>query len=166
MKVVSFNLTTESCTTTSLMTTRNLCAIMKQFSYQKYYFLYLSFTDMYLPFDKVYLSFSCVDLLFNCAYLSFDYVDLSFNCVDLPFNCVYLSFNYVLMSVYRSRYYAFLFFIQLWLVAIQLFNIDPILIDGLYLSPQKHCWTADNRWTHKVSKNGVESEPRWGRRSG
>ena len=56
--------------------------------------------------------------------------------------CVFdiqLCVDYSMMSVYRSRYYAFLYFIQLWLVAIQLFNIDPILIDGLYLSPQKHC---------------------------
>ena len=44
------------------------------------------------------------------------------------------------MSVYHSRYYSFLFFIQLWLLAFQLFNIHPILIDHLYLSPQKHCW--------------------------
>ena len=77
---------------------------MKQFSYQKYYLLYLSFTDMYLPFDNVYLSFNCadlrfncVDLLFNCVYLSCNYVYLPFNCVDLPFNCVYLTFNYVLI---------------------------------------------------------------------
>ena len=41
-------------------------------------------------------------------------------------------------------YYAFLFFIQLLLVAIQLFNIDPILIDRLHLSQQKHRWQPLN----------------------
>ena len=72
---------------------------MKQFSYQKYYLLYLSFdkltmylsfSDDYLSFHYVYLSFNFVDLPFNCVYLSL-------NCVDLPLNCVYWSFNYVLI---------------------------------------------------------------------
>ena len=118
---------------------------MKQFSYQKYYFLYLSFdtrylsfTDVYLSFSFVYLPFNCVYLPFSCVYLSFNYVYLPFGCVDLPFNCVYFSFNYVLiiqlcpfivhaiMPFYSSFNNGF--------VAFQLFNIDPILIDRLYLS--------------------------------
>ena len=77
---------------------------MKQFSYQKYYFLYLSFdtmylsfTDVYLSFDNVYLSFNYVYLPFGCVYLSFNYVYFPFGCVDLPFNCVYFSLNYVLI---------------------------------------------------------------------
>ena len=64
-------------------------------------------------------------------------------CVFVIQLCVFLiqlCVDYLVMSVYRSPYYAFLFFIQLWLVAIQLLNIDPILIDHSYLSPQKHRW--------------------------
>ena len=48
-------------------------------------------------------------------------------------------------------------------------NIDPILIDRLYVSSQKHRWimtTSDKRWMHEVTKSGVESEPKRGRRSG
>ena len=62
-----------------------------------------------------------------------------------------------MMSVYRWRYYAFLFFIQLWLVAIQLFNIDPILIDRLHLSQQK------NRWQPLNARLNAQAQQKWRR---
>ena len=80
----------------SLKRVVNIKVSMKQFSYQKYYFLYLSFTAMYLPFDNVYLSFSDVHLSFSDVYLPF-------NCVDLPFNCV-ICVDFSVMSVCRSLY--------------------------------------------------------------
>ena len=43
---------------------------MKQFSYQKYYFLYLSFDTMNLLFTDVYLSFDNVYLSFTDVYLT------------------------------------------------------------------------------------------------
>ena len=46
----------------------------------------------------------------------------------------------------------FMNFIELWLVTIQLFNIDSISTDRLYLSPQKH------RWFQDVSDSGGKGE--------
>ena len=47
------------------------------------------------------------------------------------------SFSRLIIAVCHAISY-FMNFIELWLVAIQLFNIDSISIDCLYLSPQKH----------------------------
>ena len=47
-------------------------------------------------------------------------------------------------------------FIELWLVAIQLFNIDSISIDRLYLSPQT---TADFKmWAIPTEKEKIINE--------
>ena len=43
-------------------------------------------------------------------------------------------------------------------VAIQLVNIDPILIDGLHLSPQKHCWTAERTRSAKIALSPIWDE--------
>ena len=56
-------------------------------------------------------------------------------------------------------------FIELGLVAIQLFNIDSILIDRLYLSPQKHRWLltevlASSRLSCTRFEKGVEGNSR------
>ena len=126
---------------------------MKQFSYQKYYFLYLSFDTMYLsftdvylsfdnvylPFNFVYLSFSYVYLPFSCVYLSFSYVYLPFGCVDLPnshlivcwlFSCVHLSFTQLCLSILHS--------IMACCLSITQYrsNIDWLLIP----KQQKHPW--------------------------
>ena len=69
----------------------------------------------------------------------------------------------------KTKNYAFLFFIQLWLIAIQLFNIDSILIDSLYLSPQKHRWQPLNaegqqkwRWVWtEMRKEKRINDPMW-----
>ena len=91
----------------------------------------------------------------------FSYVCLSFNYVSsclldvqlgsiLSFNYYFLSLNYpwsfshLIITVYHAISYL-MNFIELWLVAIQLFNIDSISIDRLYLSPQKHPLITDWR---------------------
>ena len=91
----------------------------------------------------------------------FSYVCLSFNYVSsclldvqlgsiLSFNYYFLSLNYpwsfshLIITVCHAISYL-MNFIELWLVAIQLFNIDSISIDRLYLSPQKHPLITDWR---------------------
>ena len=63
--------------------------------------------------------------------LSFSYYFLSLN---YPW-----SFSYLIITVCHAISYL-MNVTELWLVAIQLFNIDSISIDRLYLSPQKHRW--------------------------
>ena len=106
--------------------------------------------------------FSYVSLSFNYVRLSFNYVSLSLNyyvssCLldvqlgsILSFNYYFLSLNYpwsfshLIITVCHAISYL-MNFIELWLVAIQLFNIDSISIDRLYLSPQKHPLITDWR---------------------
>ena len=157
---------------------------MKQFSYQKYYSL-CRFNSVRLSFHYVCLSFSYVFLSFNYVRLSFNYVFLSFNyyissclldiqlCSILCFNYYFLSLNYpwsfthLITTVCHVISY-FVNFIELWLVAIQLFNIDSILIDRLYLSPQKHRWLltdvlASSRLSFTRFEKGVEGNSRFER---
>ena len=136
---------------------------MKQFSYQKYYLL-CRFNYVCLTFNYVFLSFnyyisSCLLDIQLCSILSFNYYFLSLN---YPW-----SFSHLIITVCHAISY-FMNFIELWLVAIQLFNIDSISIDRLYLSPKKHRrWMTDvfaqaslrlSSWTR--FENGVEGNSR------
>ena len=107
--------------------------VMKQFSYQKYYLL-CRFNYVCVTFNYVFLSFnyyisSCLLDIQLCSILSFNYYFLSLN---YPW-----SFSHLIITVCHAISY-FMNFIELWLVAIQLFNIDSISIDRLYLSRKKH----------------------------
>ena len=128
--------------------------------------------------------FSYVCLSFNYVRLSFNYVSLSFNyyvssCLldvqlgsILSFNYYFLSLNYpwsfshLIITVCHAISYL-MNFIELWLVAIQLFNIVSIWIDRLYLSPQKHRWLltdvfaqAPLRFSCTRFENGVDGNSR------
>ena len=91
---------------------------------------------------------------FSYACLSFNYVSSCLLDVQLgsilSFNYYFLSLNYpcsfshLIITVCHAISYL-MNFIELWLVAIQLFNIDSISIDRLYLSPQKHPLITDWR---------------------
>ena len=107
-------------------------------------FLWSSFhiknTHSLCRFSYVCLSFSYVS---SClldvqlgSILSFNYYFLSLN---YPW-----SFSHLIITVCHAISYL-MNFIELWLVAIQLFNIDSISIDRLYLSPQKHPLITDWR---------------------
>ena len=120
---------------------------MKQFSYQKYYSL-CRFNSVRLSFNYVCQSFNYVRLSFNYVFLSFNYYISSYLldvqlCSILSFNYYFLSLNYpwsfshLIVTVCHAISY-FMNFIELWLVAIQLFNVYSISNDRLYLSPQKH----------------------------
>ena len=63
---------------------------------------------------------------------------LSFNYYFLSLNYPW-SFSHLIITVCHLISYL-MNFIELWLVAIQLFNIVSISIDRLYLSQQKHRW--------------------------
>ena len=160
---------------------------MKQFSYQKYYSL-CRFNYVRLSFNYVCQSFSYVRLSFNYVCLSFNYyISSRFNYVFLSFNyyissylldvqlCSILSFNYYFLSLNYPWSFShlivtvchaisyFMNFTELWLVAIQLFNMDSISTDRLYLSPQKHRWLltdvfaqASLRLSCTKFENGVE----------
>ena len=100
----------------------------------------LSFNYACLSIDYARLPFNYDSLSFNYGCLSFNYVRfMSFNHVRfmscsygcLSFNYYFLSCNYACFSFnyyLLSFIYAFLHIIQLWLVAIQLFNIDLPLV--------------------------------------
>ena len=101
-----------------------------------------------LPFNYVFSSFnyyisSCLLDIQLCSILSFNYYFLSLN---YPW-----SFSHLIITVCHAISY-FMNFIELWLVTIQLFNIDSISTDRLYLSPQKH------RWFQDVSDSGGKGE--------
>ena len=103
----------------------------------------MSFSYVFLSFNYICLSFNHVLLSFN-YYISSCLLDIQL-CLMLSFNYYFLSLNYpwsfshLIITVGHAISY-FMNFIELWLVAIQLFNIDSISIDRLYLSPQKHRW--------------------------
>ena len=100
----------------------------------KILFTVCRFNYVCLTFNYVFLSFnyyisSCLLDIQLCSILSFNYYFLSLN---YPW-----SFSHLIITVCHAISY-FMNFIELWLVAIQLFNIDSISIDRLYLSPKKH----------------------------
>lgn len=103
----------------------------------------MSFSYVFLSFNYICLSFNHVLLSFN-YYISSCLLDIQL-CLMLSFNYYFLSLNYpwsfshLIITVGHAISY-FMNFIELWLVAIQLFNIHSISIDRLYLSPQKHRW--------------------------
>ena len=93
------------------------------------------FSYVCLPFNYVRLSLitisSCLLDVQLGSILSFNYYFLSLN---YPW-----SFSHLIITVCHLISYL-MNFIELWLVAIQLFNIVSISIDRLYLSQQKHRW--------------------------
>ena len=132
---------------------------MKQFSYLKYYLL-CRFNYVCLTFSYVFLSFnyyisSCLLEIQLCPILSFNYYFLSLN---HPW-----SFSHLIITVCHAISY-FMNFIELWLVAIQLFNIDSISIDRLYLSPKKHRLMTDWRLREGFFAPFLSAVWKWGRR--
>ena len=138
---------------------------------------------MSVCYSIVFLSFNYVRLSFNYVFLSFNYyissclLDIQL-CSILSFNYYFLSLNYpwwfshLIVTVCHAISY-FMNFTELWLVAIQLFNMDSISTDRLYLSPQKHRWLltdvfaqASLRLSCTKFENGVEGNFRceWFRR--
>ena len=133
--IVVIGLALESIPSVIIGVIRENCFLWSSFHIKNTHSL-CRFSYVCLPFNYVRLSFnyyvsSCLLDVQLGSILSFNYYFLSLN---YPW-----SFSHLIITVCHLISYL-MNFIELWLVAIQLFNIVSISIDRLYLSQQKHRW--------------------------